>query len=193
MVIGYFINVMTARMTGGWIYRILVAPGVIVHEFSHALGCLITGTKIQSINVFKCDGGELKHTGSPIPIVGNVVISLMPIAVGIGILYFLPKLPILENWSNLTYWTNWSNFLNWQFWVFLYLIFNLVTTMAPSKQDIKVIWWDLLVLTGIFYLLAKFGLILNLIAVLPFLILSLIYSIIVLIIVGIIYFLSKLL
>lgn len=214
MVIGYFINVMTARMTGGWVYRILVAPGVIIHEFSHAIGCLVTGARIQSINVFKRDGGELKHTGSPIPIIGNVIISLMPIITGIAILYFLPnllseaKLPqvsLLKDLDNyklqiIDYKSVFSIFstlnsqfsvISWQFWAFIYLIFNLVATMAPSRQDIKVIWWDLLVLTGFFYLLSVFGLIINLTTLLPFLVLSLIYSIIVLAIIGIFYLVLK--
>lgn len=214
MIIGYFINSLTARMTGGWIYRVLVAPGVIIHELSHALGCLITGARIQSINVFKRDGGELKHTGSPIPVIGNVVISLMPIIIGIAILYFLPnllseaKLPQvngLEDLDNyklqiIDYKSVFSIFstlksqlsiLSWQFWAFMYLIFNLVATMAPSKQDIKVIWWDLLVIAGIFYLLSVFGVTLNITIFLPLLVLSLIYSIIVLVIIGIIYLVLK--
>lgn len=216
MIIGYFINSLTARMTGGWIYRVLVAPGVIIHELSHVLGCLITGARIQSINVFKRDGGELKHTGSPIPVIGNVIISLMPIAIGIAILYFLPnlfsevappqvswlndiynyKLQIINYKSLLDYQTyNLSlityHYSSWQFWAFLYLVFNLVATMAPSKQDIKVIWWDLLVIAGIFYLLTVFGATINIATFIPLLVLSLIYSIIVLIIVGIIYLVLK--
>lgn len=225
MIVGYFINLLTARMTGGWIYRILVAPGVIIHELSHALGCLITGAHIQSINPFKRDGGELKHTGSPIPVIGNVVISLMPIATGIAILYFLPNLfsevappqvnipetnnfkfiilnfysifndQIFKNFSTLNLPTGQAgsqfSILSWQFWAFIYLVFNLVATMAPSKQDIKVIWWDLLVIAGIFYLLTVFGAVLNITTFLPLLVLSLIYSIIVLAIVAIIYLVLK--
>lgn len=214
MIVGYFINVLTARMTGGWIYRVLVAPGVIIHELSHAIGCIITGAHIQSINVFKRDGGELKHTGSPIPVIGNVVISLMPIVTGITILYFLPNLlseakPPQVNWLKgldnyklqiIDYKSVFSIFstlnsqisiLSWQFWAFLYLIFNLVATMAPSKQDIKVIWWDLLVLAGIFYLFSIFNVTLNIATFLPLLVLSLIYSIIVLAIIGIIYLILK--
>jgi len=185
MVMGYFINTLTARMIGGWVYRVLVAPGVIIHEFSHALGCLITGAKIQSINFFKRDGGELKHTGSPIPVIGNVVISLMPMVTGILILYFTPKL------SNLTNLSNWSNYSTWQFWAFIYLIFNLVATMAPSKQDIKNIWWDLLVLAGIFYVLSYTNLSLNIVTLLPFLIFSLVLALGVLIFVILLYFIIK--
>lgn len=188
MLIGFVINLMASRIVRfGFIYRILVSPGVIIHELAHAFGCVLMGAKIQSINVFKREGGEVAHTGSPIPIVGNVVISLMPVAVGVAILYLLSKLPHGMNLSDLSNWTNWSNYLTWQFWAFLYLIFNLVATMAPSKQDIKVIWWDLLVLAGILFLLTKVGVIINIAVFLPFLILSLVYSTIIFIIVGIIY------
>jgi len=236
MVIGYIINVLTARMAGGWVYRVLVAPGVIIHELSHALGCLLTFSKIQSINVFKRDGGELKHSGSPIPLIGNVIISLMPVVVGVGILYFLPNLFVIFHLQqiniqqvnlshpelarldshlarqvsgslemlkqvqhdifNLQFLKNLLNFIpysyfSWQFWVFVYLIFNLVATMAPSSQDIKVIGWDLLVLAGIFYLLAIFNITLSIATFLPILVLSLIYSIIVLVIIGVIYLVLK--
>ncbi len=242
MFIGFLVNLLTSKMMFGWVYRILVAPGVIIHEFSHAFGCIITGAHIQSINVFKRDGGELKHTGSPIPIIGNVVISLMPIIVGIVVLYFLPNLlfahstnalgvlsilkdevappqinrlddlnnfqfsifnfqsPAVETFSFTTGQAILQSFstlnsqlsiLSWQFWAFIYLIFNLAATMAPSKQDIKVIWWDLLVIAGIFYLLSIFNVTLNIATFLPLFVLSLVYSIIVLVIVGMIYIVLK--
>lgn len=206
MLIGYWVNVLASRLAGGWVYRILVAPGVVVHELSHALGCLITGARIQSINVFKREGGEIQHSGSPIPVVGNVIISLMPVVVGVGILYFISRSfqfsispPVRDLWVGDNF-QSISNDLIFNFnyplsikslSISFYLVFNLIATMAPSKQDLKVIWWDLLALAGIFYVLTLFGVTININTILPILGLSLIYSVLVLIFLSIFYFLTK--
>ncbi len=51
-------------------FRLFVAPGIIVHEYSHALACLITGTKIHEIRLFKREGGHVKHDNPAPTILG---------------------------------------------------------------------------------------------------------------------------
>ena len=55
------------------------APGVIVHECSHILGCLITGATIKKVVFFSEKGGSVTHTSSKIPYLGDVVISTAPL------------------------------------------------------------------------------------------------------------------
>ena len=55
------------------------APGVIVHECSHILGCLITGAKVKTVVFFSEKGGSVTYTASKIPYLGDVVISTAPL------------------------------------------------------------------------------------------------------------------
>ena len=45
----------------GRAYVYFVAPGVICHETGHALGCLLTGTRIVEFVPFRISGNELGH------------------------------------------------------------------------------------------------------------------------------------
>ncbi|NWF97091.1 MAG: hypothetical protein HXY34_13195 [Candidatus Thorarchaeota archaeon] len=76
----------------GWYF--LVGPGVALHESSHALGCLLTNTKIvefKPINVeFTNDGvvlGYVKYVKPSSPL-RNAVINLAPVAVSLFLLVF---------------------------------------------------------------------------------------------------------
>ena len=45
----------------GRAYVYFVAPGVVCHETGHALGCLLTGTRIVEFVPFRLSGNELGH------------------------------------------------------------------------------------------------------------------------------------
>ena len=62
-----------------WFYYTIRAPGVIVHECSHILGCIITGAKIKKVVFFSEEGGSVTYTSSKIPYIGDVVISTAPL------------------------------------------------------------------------------------------------------------------
>ncbi|MCR4316243.1 MAG: M50 family metallopeptidase [Planctomycetes bacterium] len=74
------------RTIGAVPLRVMVAPGVIVHEYSHALGCLLTGAKIKEIVLFEKTGGHVTHQMPRVPLIGGPVISFAPV---IGCLLFL--------------------------------------------------------------------------------------------------------
>ncbi|MDD5769739.1 MAG: M50 family metallopeptidase [Candidatus Gracilibacteria bacterium] len=42
-----------------WFYRFIIRFGVIVHEFCHMFFAVITGNKIEKIDLFKADGGQV--------------------------------------------------------------------------------------------------------------------------------------
>jgi hypothetical protein len=59
---------------------VLFLPGMIVHEFSHVLGCLLTGVKIHSVKWVGADEAFVQHD-KPRASAG-LVISLAPFVVG---------------------------------------------------------------------------------------------------------------
>ncbi|PKL70562.1 MAG: hypothetical protein CVV30_04210 [Methanomicrobiales archaeon HGW-Methanomicrobiales-1] len=140
-------------------YYFLRAPGVVVHECAHVLGCLITGAKIQKVVLFSKGGGSVTYNPPAIPVMGNVVISTAPLF-GIPLVlafctwifstYFgciFPALPltfdspdtvILTGGAILgTFTQNLVVQFNAWFLLYLYLVLSLILSAAPSMQDMK--------------------------------------------------------
>jgi hypothetical protein len=133
-------------------FRLFVAPGVIIHEISHTIGAIITGAKVKKISLFQKKGGYILHTPSPIPILGQMVISLAPLLGGIASLFLLtywiePQLlksisahqldlkTILSPWKILFQFP-WFDFKSW---LYLYLVLSVSTCLNPSLVDLKYI------------------------------------------------------
>lgn len=149
-VLAFLIDFLLSRSFLGYGYRIFVAPGVILHELSHAIACLLTGTKIHSISLFDKDGGSVEHQKSKIPFFGQLLISLAPFLVGIVAIYFFSRFvgvkqvnltsitpsyeSIRDNTIALLTGVKWHSSGNL---VLVYLLFSVAVTMNPSKQDIK--------------------------------------------------------
>jgi len=140
-------------------YYCIRAPGVIVHECSHILGCLITGAKVKKVVFFSENGGSVTYTSSKIPYLGDVVISTAP-------LFCIPLVLAGCTWVFSQYLGCVSppppmgvdstdalfglcigiigmftrnlivQFNPW-FLVYLYLTLTLVLSLAPSAQDMK--------------------------------------------------------
>jgi hypothetical protein len=60
-------------------YYLVRAPGVIVHECSHILGCILTGARITDVVFFSQEGGSVTYTRPKIPVLGDVIISSAPL------------------------------------------------------------------------------------------------------------------
>lgn len=166
IVLSFGINMLLLYSVGG-LYRIFVAPGIILHEFSHAFACLITGAPIESINVFKKDGGEVKHGKSKVPVIGQLLISLAPFIVGALAIYFLSKLIGINSSSisnfNISDAFGWvknafSNIdiADWKSWVAIYLVLSVAVTMTPSVQDMKNISLTIISLVIIGFILSRY-------------------------------------
>jgi len=98
------------------------------------------------------------YTENPIPIIGQMLISLAPIAGGFLFIFLINKF-VLNNLITIESSSNWKeifkisfnfisqiNLLSWQGIVFVLLLLNSGAMMGPSFQDIKNIWPALLVL-----------------------------------------------
>jgi len=141
------------------LYYAIRAPGIIVHECSHILGCIITGAKIKKVVFFSQGGGSVTYTSSKIPYIGDVVISSAPLVcipvVLAGLTWVFsqylgcvfPPMPIAVNSINallelvvtitILFTQNLVIRFNPWFIVYLYLTVTLVLSLAPSTQDMK--------------------------------------------------------
>ncbi len=161
-----------------WQY-LLIAPGVAVHELSHAVGCLITGAKIHEIKLFSPDKntgtlGYVSHGKSKIPIFGAMIISLAPI-VGCSLgLFVVAEYTGFEtdfgiDSSLFSLNSSLSDFaeilkeafdvlisadpLSYKTWIFIYFALSLSASIAPSSQDFKNSLPSAAILAVILYLL----------------------------------------
>lgn len=178
LALGYWTNLLLSRSFPIYFYRLLVAPGVILHELSHSLFCVVTGAQIRRITLFSKKGGEVLHTQSKIPVLGQMLISLGPIIGASVALYYSSKFlaPEILSYqiknglsfhSFLDLFLNaFRNFLNLDYTSFkgilyLYLVLSFASAMAPSKLDLHHIYWSvglvfsILILLG--YIIPTFG------------------------------------
>ena len=161
------------------LYYAIRAPGVIVHECSHILGCIITGAKIKKIVFFSEEGGSVTYTSSKIPYVSDVVISTAPLVcipiVLAGLTWvfsqylgcvFPPMLIAVNSMDTLLglvititilFTQNLVVRFNPWFIVYLYLTVTLVLSLAPSAQDMKnaAIGMGIILIAGIMILLSS--------------------------------------
>ncbi len=150
LIASFLIDFLLSRSFLGKGYRIFAAPGVIVHELAHALMCIVTGAKITKIALFDKEGGSVHHSSPRIPILGQILISLSPFAVGAAAIYFLSKIlginsvnvteldlsrsTIVETFKAIF---SRLNFHQVKTVVILYLVLSIAVTMTPSWQDLR--------------------------------------------------------
>lgn len=142
-----------------FLYLAIRAPGVVIHECCHVLGCILTGAKITNIVLLSKDGGSVTYTRPKIPVLGDVIISSAPlfcipfVLAGLAGVFssFLdcvfPAFPATidsaSTLANLTHAVigvfdaNLVSAFNPWFLLYLYLALSLVLSMAPSSQDIR--------------------------------------------------------
>ncbi len=152
-------------------YRLFVAPGVILHELSHAFMCFFTGAPVTGINMFKKEGGEVRHGKSKIPILGPILISVAPFIAGGLAIYFITKIVGIENLEiqSITLSPNgiidWARDVfsgldlnNYKTWIGIYLILSIAVTMTPSLQDVKNMLFSLIVIFIAIFLIYQYTL-----------------------------------
>jgi hypothetical protein len=157
---GYASNFLNWRYLNYGVVRWMYYLGALVHETSHAIVAILIGAKIKEFKVFSKQPRVI-HQRSRLPLLGEFLISVAPIAGGLLFLflvnhyllgdYFAPPQP--------SSWTNWQNvliepmkllaqinLLHWQSWVIVFLSFNIGSMIGPSTQDLKNGWPVLLIL-----------------------------------------------
>ncbi|HNV97218.1 MAG TPA: M50 family metallopeptidase [bacterium] len=156
-ILGYFSNFLNNRYLNYKIIKILYFLGAFIHESSHAIMCFLTGAKIEQIQIFSSQP-RVVHRQSKIPIIGQMLISLAPIAGGFLFIFLINKF-VLGNIIIINSTSNWKeifkisfdfisqiNLFSWQGIFFILLLLNSGAMMGPSFQDIKNTWFALLIL-----------------------------------------------
>jgi|GEM_PF-689982 len=169
VIISFIIDRLLANTFLGKSYRYFVAPGVILHELSHAFFCVITGAKIVKISFFEKDGGKVEHEKSKIPLLGQALISFAPLFFGIVAVFFLARFlglkselidlqdinysDFLANAKILLKSLNFHSYLNW---LLLYLVLSVAVTMTPSTEDFKNAMIFIVIFSGGMFALWRF-------------------------------------
>ncbi|NJD77891.1 MAG: hypothetical protein FIB08_12480 [Candidatus Methanoperedens sp.] len=157
------------------LYIILMLPGTIAHETSHAIVALLMGARITDFSVIPSGNtlGHVGHTVPKIPLFGNTVISIAPLIGCPTVLLLISSLSgvhfnpppassdilmetrfLLEGtFSFITY----LDYYNWKTYVFLYLALTLGAGTAPSKTDIISMLPGLIIIVAVVYALNYFG------------------------------------
>jgi hypothetical protein len=152
-------HVWSAAMPLRILYYAIRAPGVVVHECAHILGCLLTGAQVRDVVFFSRDGGSVTYARPLLPCLGEVIISTAPLFVIPLVLSsltfvfstylgcFFPAFPAsLQSVDAIltlggailsTLQVNLVTRFNGWFLLFLYLTISLVLSAAPSSQDMK--------------------------------------------------------
>jgi hypothetical protein len=157
------------------LYVVLMLPGTIVHECSHALIALLMGASITNFSVVPSGDtlGKVEHTNPKIPVIGNFAIAIAPLIgcptlllliskfLGLHINYLPGSYDILAETRSLLEGTlsfiMGMDYLNWKTYVFLYLALALGAGAAPSKKDITGIIPGLLIIVVAIFALNYFG------------------------------------
>lgn len=169
IILSYIIDFYLSHSFFGHKYRYFLAPGVIVHELSHAFACLFTGAKVTQLSVFDKEGGHVNHTRSKIPLIGSIIISTSPLIVGIIIIYLMSRKLGLSDFDFLKFGNDPKSILaanillikniahfSWKNWVFFYLTVSVAITMVPSKKDFANAFIPLVILALIFMIVSKY-------------------------------------
>ena len=147
LVLSFLIDQILSRSVFGKSYRVFVAPGVILHELSHAFFCLLLMAPIKKISLFDKDGGSVLHEKSKVPVLGPILISFAPFIFGGIAIYFMAGWLGLKHihFDHLTLTTQGMilfaksvfgsvNWLDYRNWIILYLVLSVA---VPKNSPVK--------------------------------------------------------
>jgi hypothetical protein len=157
------------------LYIVLMLPGTIAHETSHAITALLMGARIIKFSVLPSGNtlGHVEYTSPKIPYIGNAAISFAPLLGCPAILlltgrYFGVHFDFPSGASDILAETRFLidgtfsfitglDYLNWKTYVFLYLALTLGAGAAPSKTDLKSIIPGLIIIVAAIFALNYSG------------------------------------
>jgi len=157
VVCGYLINFLTLRTPLRHAYQFIVRPGVIIHEVGHYIACKLMLAEVKQVSFFDKSGGFVKHSPSPIPVLGTFIISLAPLVGGALVIILLgQKLGFAREISNVGLNVHdvlaiFNNYNNIYFWIYLYAVLAIGSTLTPSTQDLQNCFIALVIVTAVIY------------------------------------------
>lgn len=156
-ILGYTSNWLNWRFLNYKINYLLYYFGTFIHESSHAILCLLTGAKISEYKVF-VKQPHVSYSNSRLPLLGNLLISIAPMFGGLILLFIVNKY-FFTNHFIMPEFSNWKLFLNdflkllkqiditeWKNLVAIFLFLNIGVMLGPSWQDLKNVWFLIIIL-----------------------------------------------
>ncbi len=166
------------------IVKLFLFPGAITHGLSHAIICLITGTTIKELNIFKLGNSNIQYDRPKVPFLFVFFIATAPIFGCAFILILISTIfgnPIQINeslpneitpsikfvldyvktflgmiWLTLdAFWDSGFKSISSILFIIASIIFTV--SMAPHKNDIKYIVLGFIVLGTALFLLERYG------------------------------------
>lgn len=121
------------------IFRCIAVVGIIIHELSHALMCVVTNTRIRTIKLLERSDGKssfgLKYGGRVelkdyirLSFLQALLIGFAPIYISFWLFFFLWEQLKIPNLDVLI------------FYVYLFIMISLVLSAAPSFADVLAIF-----------------------------------------------------
>lgn len=144
LLLSFWANQLLVKILPRYVYLFILFPGVVLHELAHFIFAILTGTPVSEVNLFSSTGGHIIHAKPRIPVLGQLVISFAPLALGMVAIYFLIKQIPLATGSqiNIPYSTFslplpvLSGSFHYIYILWAYLILSITLTLLPSKQDL---------------------------------------------------------
>ncbi|MGQ3684294.1 MAG: M50 family metallopeptidase [Candidatus Loosdrechtia sp.] len=185
VLLSFTIHELWFKYVNNRIIKIFLFPGTVIHELSHAIMCLATGTTIKELNLYSSGDKGIKYDRPKVPGIFDFIITSAPVFGCVAFIHLIPRVlsnPIyfktaypkklhdtfggfLESLHHL-YTTVLSNLVtfkeqfdisNIQHILFLILMIIFTVSIAPQKQDIKYLITGFGILSGIFFFIEKFG------------------------------------
>lgn len=155
-IIDYFL----LRSFVGSRYRFFVAPGIVLHELSHALFAVFLGCRVTKINVTSPQGGFIIHTKPKYYII-QTIIAFAPI-IGVTFSFYFatfllaPQIltPISHPDINSIFTTIKNLPPTWQTILYLYLTLSFAAAFAPSRQDLSTAIPGIIIICSILLILS---------------------------------------
>jgi len=113
------------------VYYSAVFPGVVFHELSHVIGCILTGTRIKRVSLFSKTGGFVEYEKSKLALISDLIISIMPFVLGFVAIFLTMQYAPRIDFSNSSIVILGRNIL------ISYLLISIMLCMLPSFQDLK--------------------------------------------------------
>jgi len=156
-ILGYISNWMNWRFLNYKMNYLLYYLGTFIHETSHIIFCILTGAKISEYKIL-AHQPRVAYSNSRLPLIGNLLISIAPMFGGLLFLFLVNKY-FLANQFIMPPFTDWKlffddfldllkqiNITEWKNLIVIFLFLNIGATIGSSWQDLKNVWFLILVL-----------------------------------------------
>jgi hypothetical protein len=103
-------------------------PGVVIHELSHILFCVLLGARIKKFQLFDSGSGYVEYASKDRSVTRDFLISVAPLLVGGALLYLALKLLSVDYGYLIKI-------------LMIYVCFSVFLSMFPSRKDLLNALW----------------------------------------------------